>query len=155
MSVVNFEDYVEDFFEPNEQHYLGQQEHYLKVSVKELEKINNSISKLIVRKEELTDIIIGALEHNHSGQKSYEYGMYKIEVKTPTIYSLDKKRYESGEFKLPKQFNPIKESKSYSVDKKLCDKYLKEAPKDILDLLVQLIDEKPGKKNVIVTRRSK
>lgn len=144
-----------DFFGDEEGCYLGQREHYLKVSAQELEKINKQISKLIVRKEELTDIIIGALEHNHNGQKTYEYGQYKIEVKTPTIYCLDKKRYESGDITLPKNFNPIKESKSYTIDKKLCDLYMQQAPSDVRESLALLIDEKPGKKNVIVSRRSK
>jgi hypothetical protein len=144
-----------DFFEGDIEFNLGTKEHHLKVSAQELERINKQLSKLIVRKEELTEIIIGALEHNHNGQKTYEYGLYKIEVKTPTIYSLDKKRYESGDIKLPSRYNPIKESRSYSIDKRLCDQYMQEAPQDVRDCLIQLIDEKPGKKNVIVTRRSK
>lgn len=133
----------------------SEREMYLDNSVKELDKINNKLATLLTRKDELIDIIIGALGHEHKGQKSYEYGLYKIEVKTPTIYSLNTSKYKSGDIKLPDNFNPIKESISYSIDKKLCDQYMQIAPKKVRDSLALLIDEKPGKKNVVLTRRAK
>ncbi len=108
---------------------------------------------MLNRKDELIDIIIGAIGHEHKGQKSYDHGLYKIEVKTPFIYSLDTKKYKSGEIKLPDNFNPIKESVSYSVDKNLCDEYMESAPKKVREALIELIDEKPGKKNVVLTRK--
>jgi hypothetical protein len=123
-------------------------------SVKELDSINKKIARLIVRKEELTDVIIGSLEHNHEGQKSYEYDMWKLEVKTPFIYSLNKKAYESEDFRIPSEFNPIKESVSYTVDKRLCDKYLNEAPAEIRTLLIEIIDKKPGKSSITIKERT-
>ncbi len=129
-------------------------EHYLNISVKELEKVNKNIAKLTARKEELTNIIIAALGHEHEGQKSYEYGVWKIEVKTPYVYSLNKKLYESGEYKIPKKFNPIKESVSYSIDKRLCDLYILEAPDDVREALVELIEKKPGKAGVTIKGRA-
>jgi hypothetical protein len=122
-------------------------------SVKELDSINKKIARLIVRKEELTDVIIGALEHEHEGQKSYEYDMWKLEVKTPFIYCLNKRAYESEDFKIPQEFNPIKESISYTVDKRLCDKYLNEAPDEVRSLLIEVIDKKPGKASVTIRER--
>jgi hypothetical protein len=122
-------------------------------SVKELDCVNKKIAKLLVRKEELTDIIIGALEHDHEGQKSYEYGVWKIEVKTPFVYSLNKRKYESGEFDLPQEFNPIKQSISYTVDKRLCDQFVMTAPDGVRDLLIELIDKKPGKASVTIKER--
>jgi hypothetical protein len=129
------------------------QERCLVESVKELEKVNKQLAKLNVRKEELTDLIIGALEHDHEGQKSYEYDVWKIEVKTPFVYSLNKKLYESGTVKLPEDFNPIKESVSYTVDKRLCDKYMMDAPKKVRDALAELIDKKPGKAGITIKER--
>ncbi len=126
---------------------------YLNSSVKELDKINKKIAELLVRKEELTEIIIGALGHEHEGQKSYQYNAWKIEVKTPFVYSLDKKKYESGQFKLPKKYNPIKESISYSIDKKMCDHLMHDAPEEIRDTLIDLIDKKPGKASVTIKER--
>lgn len=125
----------------------------LEASVVELEKLNKQLAKLVLRKEELIDTIIGALGHQHEGQKSYEHGLWKIEVKTPFLYCLNKKLYESGEIKLPDNFNPVKESISYSVDKVLCDKYIHDAPKKIRDALILLIDKKPGKAGVTVKER--
>lgn len=133
--------------------HTNEQEHCFVDSVNELQKINKQIAKLNLRKEELTSQIIGALEHDHEGQKSYEYGTWKIEVKTPFVYSLNKKLYESGDIKLPSQFNPIKESVAYSIDKRLCDQYLQEAPKKVRDALIELIEKKPGKAGITIKER--
>lgn len=122
-------------------------------SIKELEKVNKQLAKLSLRKEELTDSIVKAMGHQHEGQRSYDYQVWKVEIKTPFTYSLNKKLYESGSIKLPDNFNPIKESVSYSVDKLLCDKYLAEAPKKVRDVLVELIDKKPGKASVSIKER--
>lgn len=125
----------------------------LERSIQELESLNRKLAKFIVRKEELTNEIIGAIGHQHEGQKSYEYDVWKIEIKTPFIYSLNKKCYESHEFNLPEKFNPIKEAVSYTIDKRLCDKYITEAPKEVRDTLAQLIDKKPGKASVVIKER--
>ena len=132
---------------------INEQEHCFVDSINELQKVNKQLAKLLVRKEELTDQIIGSLEHDHEGQKTYEYGTWKIEVKTPFVYSLNKKLYESGDIKLPDNFNPVKESVSYSIDKKLCDQYMLDAPKKVRDALAELIDKKPGKAGIIIKER--
>jgi hypothetical protein len=133
--------------------HTHEQEHCLSDNVQELKKINIKIAQLSLRKEELTKNIICALEHNHEGQKSYDYGLWRIEIKTPFVYSLNKKRYESGEINLPSNFNPVKESISYSIDKRLCDQYMTDAPDDVRDALIELIDKKPGKAAVTIKER--
>lgn len=125
----------------------------LKNSIKELEKVNKQLAKLTLRKEELTDMIISGMSHNHEGQRTYEYDTWKIEIKTPITYALNKKLYESGSIKLPDNFNPIKESVSYSIDKGLCDKYMIDAPKKVKEALAELIDKKPGKASVTIKER--
>lgn len=124
---------------------LHTQERCLSEGIKELQDINLSIEKLLQRKEELTCEIIGSLGHEHEGQKTYEYGSLKIEVKTPFVYSLNKKKYQAREIIIPEEFNPIKEYVAYSVDKRLCDKYMIDAPEEVKNALVELIDKKPGK----------
>lgn len=136
-----------------EENSTEQQELAFVCGIKELKKVNEKIALLLVRKEELTEQIIVALDHDHEGQKSYEYGAWKIEVKTPFVYSLNKKLYESNDVKLPSAFNPIKESISYSIDKKLCDLYMLDAPKKVRDALIELIDKKPGKPSVTIKER--
>lgn len=126
------------------------QERCLVESVQELECINQKIAALSLRKEELVQVIIGALGHYHEGQKTYDYGKWKIEVKTPFTYCLNKKLYESGDINIPEEFNPIKQSISYSIDKRLCDQYLQYAPPPVKDALIELIDKKPGKASVLV-----
>lgn len=147
---------MQDFMELDsheDARYLGEREHHLEISVKELEKVNKQLAKLLVRKDELTATIIGALEHEHEGQKSYEYGVWKIEVKTPYIYSLDKKQYELTQLRLPDEFNPVKQSVAYTVDKRLCDKYMTEAPKKVRDMLIEIISKKPGKAGITIKER--
>lgn len=131
----------------------NEREYCLADSLKELDKVNKKISQLTLRKEELTASIIGALGHEHEGQKQYDYNGWKVEVKTPFIYSLNKKMYESGEYNLPDEFNPIKESISYTVDKRLLEKYLDDAPVEVRDALVDLIEKKPGKAGVVIKER--
>lgn len=132
---------------------VNEQEQFFVEAVKELEKVNKQIAKLTLRKEELTSGIIGALDHDHEGQKTYEYGVWKVEVKTPCTYSLNKKLYESGEVKLPAEFNPIKQSVSYSIDKRLCEEYMLDAPKKVREALCKLIDKKPSKPSVTIKGR--
>ncbi len=125
----------------------------LEESIKELDYVNKELAKLGLIKEQLVESIIGALGHEHDGQKSYEYGVWKVEVKTPSVYSLNKKLYESGAINLPAQFNPIKHSTSYSIDKRLCEMYMECAPLEVCDMLVELIERKPGKANVVIKDR--
>ncbi len=132
---------------------MDQQEQCFEKNITELQKINQKIALLNVRKEELTKELIESLEHDHEGQKSYEYGVWKIEVKTPCVYSLNKKLYESGAFMLPDEFNPIKHSIAYSIDKRLCDKLMIEAPNDVRDALIELIEKKPGKAGITIKER--
>ena len=122
-------------------------------NIKELEKVNKQLAKLTLRKEELTDLIISGMGHDHEGQRTYEYETWRLEIRTPITYSLNKKLYESGSIKLPANFNPIKESISYSIDKILCDKYMLDAPKKVKDALAELIDKKPGKPGVTIKER--
>lgn len=119
-----------------------------------LEKVEKKLSKLTVEKERLTAEIIRSLNHTHKGQRSYPVGSYTVEVRTPVIYSLDKKRYESGEVGLPPRYNPIKQSISYTVDKKLCDEIFSSAPAEVVGMVAQLISEKPGKPSVTIKARS-
>ncbi len=128
---------------------------YIKDYILELRRTNQQLEKFVVRKKELTDKIIEVMGHTHKGQKTYEYNAWKIEIKTPCIYSLNKKLYESGDVNLPSSFNPIQEYKSYAIDKRLCDKYIVEAPPEVRKVLVELIDMMPGKASVVVKERAK
>ncbi len=130
-----------------------ERERYLEEGIKELDCVNKKIAKLLLRKEELSDQIIGAFGHEHEGQKTYQYGVWKVEIKTPFTYSLNKKLYESGLIRIPTQYNPIKQSVSYTVDKNLCERYMLESPEEVRDALIELIEKKPGKASVVIKER--
>ena len=129
-------------------------EQILADNIKMLDSVNRKIAKLLVQKDELTNQIICEFGHNHEGQRSYEYYQWKIEIKTPCIYSLNKKLYETGDYNIPAEFNPIKQSLSYAIDKRLCDESLNTAPSNVRDMLIELIDKKPGKASVTIKERS-
>ncbi len=133
--------------------HTSEQQNVLDDNLADLRKINKFLAEVNIMREEIIQNIIGALQHNHDGQKTYEHGAWKIEIKTPSIYSLNKKLYESGTIKLPDTFNPIRESKSYSVDKNLCEQYMQSAPNDVRLALVELIDKKPGKPSIVIKER--
>lgn len=133
---------------------VNDREQCLLESIVDLEAVNKKLSKLLLKKEELTQIIIGAIGHEHEGQKTYEYGLWKIEVRTPCVYYLNKKLYESGDVVIPDEFNPIKKSVSYSIDKKLCETYLNSAPREVRDGLIDLIEKKPGNASVCIKERT-
>ncbi len=99
-------------------------------------------------------MIISTLDHDHEGQKTYDHGIWKIEIKTPFVYSLNKKLYESMDLNIPKKWNPIKKAVSYSIDKRLCESVIAEAPNEIRDVLVDLIDKRPGKASVVIKERT-
>ena len=122
-------------------------------SIKELQLTNKKIAKLTMRKEELTQSIIAALGHEKEGQKTYEYDEWKITAKTPYIFSLDKKAYEKGDVYLPCEFDPIKKSTSYTVDKKLFEQYMGSAPIEVRQALGELVTIKPGKPGVSIESR--
>lgn len=128
-------------------------EWHLEDSIKELDSLNKKMARLVLRKEELTEEIIAHIGHDHEGQRSYEYNVWKIEIKTPVTFSLNKKLYESGEYDLPDEYNPIKQSIAYTIDKRLCDEYMSIAPIGVRDALIELIEKKPGKPSVTIKER--
>lgn len=129
---------------------LEERQYTLEQSVKQLESVNKKIAKLTIEKESLTKEIIAALGHEKEGQKSYDIGVYKVTAKTPNIYALDKSAYVSGDIYLPSEFDPIKKSETFTVDKKLFDQYYNSAPKNIRESLVNLVTVKPGKASISV-----
>lgn len=126
------------------------QENVLATSIERLQEVNRSIAELTVEKEQLTAAIIGAFEHDKEGQRTYEYGIYKVTCKTPYIYSLDSKAYQAGDVYLPSEFDPIKEVTKFEVDKKLFDQYYTTAPASVRDSLSTLVTVKPGKPSVSI-----
>jgi hypothetical protein len=132
---------------------VADRETCLTTAIKEYEKVTAQLAKLTKRKEELTKEIIDTLGHCHEGQKSYDYDQWKIECKTPMTYSLDKKAYESGDYYIPDNFDPVRSSVSYTVNKQLFETYASTAPLSVREALHKLIDKKPAKASVTIKAR--
>ena len=129
---------------------VDEREYVLEQSLERIREVNEEIANLTVEKEKLTDEIIAALGHEKAGQQSYAHGKYKITCKTPNIYSLDKAAYMNGDVYLEDNFNPIRETKAYTVDKALFEHYYATSPESVRESLVRLVTVKPGKPSVSV-----
>lgn len=121
-------------------------------NIKALEDLNEIIAKATLEKESLVKSIIDELGHQYEGSKTYTYDIYKIECKTPMIYSLDKKAYEEGQYFIDDIFNPVRAKVSYDVEKAAFEKAMQLAPDYVREALTQLITKKPGKAGVTIKR---
>lgn len=133
---------------------LLEREQVLYDAIISLDEVNNQIADLIMQREELTKEIIAAIDHKHEGQKTYEFYKWHVTCKTPMIYSLDKKKYELGEVHIPGNFDPIKQTISYTIDKAKFEEYMTSAPESARDALCELITKKPGKESISLKTRS-
>lgn len=122
--------------------------------IQELEALNRALAQLQVRKEELTHAIIESLGHEHEGQRSYECDIYKVEVRTPMIYSLNKVMYESGGVYLPDNFDPVRKKTAYEIDKRALSHAMQSSPESVRDALNMLIEKKPGKPSIQIKVRA-
>lgn len=126
-------------------------EHILIDNIKSLDFVNFQIAELLTIKQKIEDSIIEGLEHTHEGAKTYAVDKYKVTIKTDFIYSLDKEEYQVIKSKIPTEFNPVKESTSYLIDKRIIKNAEQYASTDELMLLSQIITKKPSKPNVKVS----
>ncbi len=124
---------------------------FLDDKIKEFNEVSKNLSILKLKYESLTDEIISALGHDKEGQRTYEHHNFKIEVKTPATYSVDRKKYE--QVSIPDEYNPIKQNITYAVNKELCDRFINDAPQHIKELLFTVIEKKQSRKTVTVKER--
>ena len=120
----------------------------LEDNVKALDFVNYQLAELVKIKQKLELKIIEGLRHEHEGTRTYEVGTHKVTIKTDLIYTLDKEEYEIYKQKIPLEFNPVKESIKYEVDKRLMRKAEEYASKDDMMLMSNFITSKPAKANV-------
>jgi len=116
-----------------------------------LQSINAKIKALEIEKKGLTAAIIYDLNHVKNGQESYVVGDLNVTCRTPVIYTLDKKAYESGDVYLDEIFDPVKVSTSYTINKTKYEEFMSRAPQTTRMALQMLITQKPGKISVIIT----
>lgn len=120
-------------------------------TIVKLEKITKNLALLALERDALNQELIELFSHDYEGQKSYSEGIWRVTIKTPCVYSLNKAKYLALKDSLPEEFNPVKESVSYIVDKKACDKFVISAPKQIISLIGEMIEKKPGKASLTIT----
>ena len=99
----------------------------------ELNRIKGLIADLNVAKEKMTKLILKELnlaifDDNgdviavaHDGQQSFVTGKFKVVVKTPAYWKIDKNEYQIVASSLRKEFDPVKTSVSYRIDKNIVD----------------------------------
>lgn len=120
----------------------------LEDNVKALDFVNFQIAELIEIKSKLELKIIEGSGHDREGSRTYEIGKHKVTIKTDFIYSLDKDEYQIYKSQIPSEFNPVRESMKYDIDKRVikkCDDY---ASREDMILLSKFITKKPAKANI-------
>jgi len=116
--------------------------------VEELISVNEQIKELNNIKQRIENELIKELNHEHEGSKTYNEGVYKINIKTDFIYSVDKEKYLEEKELIPPEFNPIIEKVSYSVDK---NKF-KDATSHNSTFMSEIITIKPAKPYLTISR---
>jgi predicted O-linked N-acetylglucosamine transferase (SPINDLY family) len=116
-----------------------------------LNLVNFQLAELLQIKQQLEASIIKQLDHDIEGSKTYDVDRYKVTIKTDFIYALDKAEYEIYKHHIPVEFNPVKESIAYTVDKRVVNKAETYASSKELLLLSKIIHKKPAKPNIKVT----
>ena len=134
-----------------QQEMLHDQEFDLYSNCERLQRINAKIAALEIEKKDLTAAIIYEVGHEQNGQRSYVVGDLNVTCRTPVIYTLDKKAYESGDVYLDEAFDPVKVSTSYTINKSKYEECRAKAPLSAQIALNMLITQKPGKPSVIIT----
>ncbi len=129
---------------------LKNQERALIDLAKNIEKVNAKIAKLRLEKESMELELIGLIDHDYEGSKTYSIGIHSVTVKTDMIYSLDKKAYCGGDVFLPEAFDPVVQKVTYEVNKKLFNQYEQTAPLEVRMMLNELVEKKPSKPNVSI-----
>lgn len=80
-----------------------------------LDLINKQIASLRLQKEDLERLILeGIPQQPHEGQRTYEFGEYKVTVKTAINYRIDKEKFL--EMDLDDEINPVRVSTKYEIN---------------------------------------
>lgn len=94
-------------------------------------------------KQTMTEIV-------HEGVKQHVVGKYKFKIKTDYNISVNKEEYEIVKYSLSKEFNPVTEKISYSVNNKLLKDVEKYGSDDDKMRLQQFIVKTPAKPYVSI-----
>lgn len=125
---------------------------YIEDSIQELQDVSNKAEELETRKKILMENIAGALGHEYPGSRTYRHGNWKVLVKSPKVLYLNRDVYKKIRHELPDNFNPVKESVSYSLSKELYDAYVECAPEEIKQKITQMVDVVVSKPTVFLKR---
>lgn len=121
----------------------------MRIILKELNDLNRELARLKYRKEDLEKLILDELnEHPEEGQRTYEFGEYKLTVKTGINYKIDKEVYES--LNIPQDIDPVKVSKKYEID----TRKMRELKEENAMFFSKFITETPSKPNLTTGVRS-
>jgi hypothetical protein len=124
-----------------------------------LDRINYQVAELLRIKAEIEKLVIletgrgefdgsgNLIKITKEGRHQHLIGKYKIKIKTDLLYKVNKEEYEIIKNSLREEFNPIKTSISYRVDKKTLasiDLYGSEEDKKLIDKFISFDFAKPN-----------
>ena len=95
----------------------------IKEQIADLSRIKDALGRLLLKELNLADVDDDGkiVSVKHDGQQTLEVGNFKVTVKTPSTWKINKREYEVEASRLRKEFNPVKTSISYRIDKKILE----------------------------------
>lgn len=125
--------------------------------IQDLDTVNYQIAELKLIKEKIESIVLelaGRATFNEAGEiikisregeRSEIQGKWKLTIKTDYTYNINKEEYEIIKNIIPSQYNPIRITPSYSIDKRLMREAEKYASNEELAILSGVITKKISK----------
>lgn len=133
--------------DPLEIHFEGLDE--VNKQIAELKRIKEHLEKRILESMSAVkfDEAGNILSVSHEGSQTKYIGKYKVVIKTPALWKIDKNEYEAVVGQMRKEFNPVVTSTSYRVNNKILqniDTYGSEEDKQRIGQFLILDYSKPS-----------
>jgi hypothetical protein len=124
-----------------------------------LDRINYQVAELLRIKAEIEKLVIAEtgrgefddagnlIRISREGRHQHLIGKYKVKIKTDLLYKVNKSEYEIVKSSLRDEFNPVKTSVSYRVDRKTLasiDLYGSAEDKKAIDKFISFDFAKPN-----------
>lgn len=118
----------------------------MKDLLSKLDLINMQLASLKLEKEDLEKLILKEIpQQPEEGQRTYEFGEYKVTVKTSINYRIDKEKFLNMD--LDDDINPVRVSTKYEINPTL----MRKLKGDYGLLFSEFVTETPAKPSIGVS----
>lgn len=121
--------------------------------IEQLREIQDLIAELKVQEDKYKVAVKEAFSHTKTGQKSYDYNKYTVEIRNPLNYTFDKRKYSQFSDTIPEHLHFVKEIITLSLDKDEVRRIKEEGSSQDINILNEYVKEEAGKLNVTIKLR--